>query len=43
MAVHGEGVMDLLCIVEDAGGRAGDQEQMYELGVYCGYSVVVRQ
>ena len=43
MAVHGEGMLDMLCIVEDAVGHASKQDKMGELGVYCGYSLVVRQ
>ena len=31
----------MLCVSEDAGGRASEQEQMDELGVDCGDDVVI--
>ena len=41
MSIHGECVLDLFCIVKDAGGRANKQEHMGELGVNCGDEIVV--
>ena len=41
-AVHGEGVLYLFWIVEDAGGRASEQEQKGKIGVDHGDDVVVR-
>ena len=41
--IHGEGTLELFCIVEDTGGRASEQEQMGEIGIHHEYDVVVRR
>ena len=37
--VQGECVLDLLCVIKDAGGCKSDQEHMGELSVDCGYDI----
>ena len=42
-AVHGEGVLNLFCVIKDAGVCANKPEHMYELGVDRGDDIVLHR